>query len=86
MEQLTGTIIYYNQHGEGVAFYNTKPVYIYGTIKGEEIAHDVAVEAQQALLKELKDTYGKDKDKSQLIEIERVAKELRSHERFQKYR
>ena len=57
-----------------------------GTIKGEEIAHDVAVEAQQALLKELKDTYGKDKDKSQLIEIERVAKELRSHERFQKYR
>ena len=41
MEQLTGTIIYYNQHGEGVAFYNTKPVYIYGTIKGEEILYEI---------------------------------------------
>ena len=41
MEQLTGTIIYYNQHGEGVAFYNKKPVYIYGTIKGEEILYEI---------------------------------------------
>lgn len=41
MEQLTGTITYYNQHGEGVTFHNQKPVYIYGTIKGEEILYEI---------------------------------------------
>ena len=37
MEQLKGIVQYYNQHGEGVVFYNEKPVYIYGVIKNEEV-------------------------------------------------
>ncbi len=41
MEQLIGTITYYNQHGEGVTFYNQKPVYIYGAIKGEEVLYEI---------------------------------------------
>lgn len=41
METFKGEVIYYNQHGEGVVFYNEKPVYIYGTIIGEEIEYEI---------------------------------------------
>ena len=54
--------------------------------QGEFVAHDVAVEISKTLLKELKNTYGGDKDKSQLLEIQRVAKELRSYERLQRHK
>lgn len=41
---IKGIIEYYNQHGEGVAFYNSKPVYIYGTIKDEEVEFEIQEE------------------------------------------
>lgn len=38
---LKGVVQHYNQHGEGVVFYQNKPVYIYGVIKGEEISYTI---------------------------------------------
>lgn len=38
---LKGIVQYYNQHGEGVVFYQNKPVYIYGTIIDEEVSYRI---------------------------------------------
>ncbi|MDK2819702.1 MAG: class I SAM-dependent RNA methyltransferase [Mycoplasmataceae bacterium] len=44
---MTVTIEKYNQNGEGVAFLNNKPIYIFGGIKGEELEIAITTEKEK---------------------------------------
>lgn len=47
------TIEKYNQNGEGVAFVNSKPIYIFGTIKYEEVKIKIIIEKEKYSIGEI---------------------------------
>ncbi|MGL5205605.1 MAG: class I SAM-dependent RNA methyltransferase [Metamycoplasmataceae bacterium] len=47
------TIEKYNQNGEGVAFINNKPIYIFGTIKNEEVKIKIVLEKEKYSIGEI---------------------------------
>lgn len=47
------TIEKYNQNGEGVAFYENKPIYIFGAIRGEEVEVNLVTEKEKYSIGEI---------------------------------
>ncbi len=50
---MTVTIEKYNQNGEGVAFVDNKPIYIFGAIRGEEVDINLIVEKEKYSIGEI---------------------------------